>query len=723
MNDLARGALSAAVFASALILAAAPSSAERVVTNPATFVPEKQTVTKMVPGQAAVRDKKGKILKAAKPATFIAINPPGGPTYDLDIVYTHSTLYNPNTGRDDAVNLRSYASDHVSPGAAYVAPTIETNPGETVTLNVTNSLPSPDPSCNVTNVNIPHCFNTTNVHTHGLWISPSGNSDNVLLELPPSPKPFKYEFNIPGDHPAGTFWYHPHNHGSTALQVSSGMVGALIIRGSRLPSAQKNGDIDTLLYNPDNKPFTERVLVLQQIQYACVDAQGRIKVHYKLDEHGQPIINPQTNKYIVTDWYCDTGDTGGIEFYFDKTPPLPNPAGGPYGFGPGNWSSSGRFTSINGLVLPTFEAKAGDIERWRMIHAGVRDTITPQFFRVKAGKKLDLDHVEADQEDEIIAEDCDTMPIPYGVIAYDGLTASSIDFEPQTVLQPGYRADALVVFPQAGDYCVVNAQVTAASSVSREAAATRLLGVVHATGTARVSDVHAHVTRALVGAARQFMPPNMAQEVAGNVANDSLKNFTPHPTIAPGDVTGKQFLTFNIASNPTIFQVGKKPWDAPDQDLQPYDPKRMDRTLKLGDVDQWEMRSLLASHPFHIHVNPFQIVEILDPDNNDVSGPNANDSYGIPAGQPPDPQYRGLKDQWKDSIWIKNAGGKPYKIVVRTRYERYPGKFVLHCHILDHEDQGMMENVEIVQGTGMEMGDPHGGGMKSEDMKMDGNLP
>lgn len=36
-----------------------------------------------------------------------------------------------------------------------------------------------------------------------------------------------------------------------------------------------------------------------------------------------------------------------------------------------------------------------------------------------------------------------------------------------------------------------------------------------------------------------------------------------------------------------------------------------------------------------------------------------------------------------------------YRIFIRTRYERYIGEFVLHCHILDHEDQGMMQNVSI----------------------------
>lgn len=45
--------------------------------------------------------------------------------------------------------------------------------------------------------------------------------------------------------------------------------------------------------------------------------------------------------------------------------------------------------------------------------------------------------------------------------------------------------------------------------------------------------------------------------------------------------------------------------------------------------------------------------------------------------------------------------GEIYTIVVRTRYQRYIGEFVLHCHILDHEDQGMMQNVSIVIPNGV----------------------
>ena len=48
---------------------------------------------------------------------------------------------------------------------------------------------------------------------------------------------------------------------------------------------------------------------------------------------------------------------------------------------------------------------------------------------------------------------------------------------------------------------------------------------------------------------------------------------------------------------------------------------------------------------------------------------------------------------WKDTLFVTTT--EP--IVIRTRYEDFDGAFVLHCHILDHEDQGMMQGVEIVR--------------------------
>ncbi|MCZ4093457.1 multicopper oxidase domain-containing protein [Sinorhizobium psoraleae] len=247
----------------------------------------------------------------------------GEAVIELDIDFTESKIYNPATDQYDLVRLRSYrdTKQAAPPKIPFVAPTIEIIPGETVRLTLHNKLPVANQNCPAPDgdVNTPHCFNRTNLHSHGLWVSPSGNGDNVLISINPGVD-FQYEYNVPPDHPAGTFWYHPHLHGSTAIQVSSGMAGLLIIRGSRLPTPMSPGDIDTLLKEPTGAPFAERLVLLQQVQYACRDANGKIEVDAR-------------NAY-----FCKPGEVGGIDGY-DQ-------------FGPNSWLRSGRYTSINGEVLP-----------------------------------------------------------------------------------------------------------------------------------------------------------------------------------------------------------------------------------------------------------------------------------------------------------------------------------------------------------------------------------
>ncbi|EKU98476.1 putative multicopper oxidase [Leptolyngbya sp. PCC 7375] len=600
--------------------------------------------------------------EAIAPLTLQAAPTTGGSKeFDLNIQYTNSKLYNPATETYDKVRLRSYVGTDTDPNQPYVAPVIEVEPGDTVRVNLNNQLPT-DASCTKPpkDINNPHCFNGTNLHTHGLWISPTGNSDNVLLSINPDVK-FQYEYNLPPDHPAGTFWYHPHRHGSTALQVSSGMAGALIVRGDRLPSVTANGDIDTLLKRPNGTEMPERILVLQQIQYYCSDPS-----------------NP---------WNCPPDDTGVIESYNN--------------FGPGSWAQSGRYTSINGSILPTFSAKAGEIERWRLIHAGVRDTISLEFRKLKDDASL-INALSVAEADRYIGENCTGDPIPYHVIADDGLTRAQAWETKLTTLQPGYRNDALVVFPELGQYCVIDTAAPAPGNVSREATSRQLLGTVAVqTGEEITPDsIHEYLTKQLILAARHNMPTSVKQKVVNDLNNDlKLTKFIPHLDIDSTEVTGKQELAFNIdvTSNPAKFEVSNSIGTG--YDPLPYDPKRIDRNLTLSGVDEWILESRFVSHPFHIHVNPFQIVKILDPNGKDVSLPEATDGN--------DPQYVGLKGVWKDTLWIK--GPTPptqypdgvYTIVARTRYQRYIGEFVLHCHILDHEDQGMMQNIDIVLPDGL----------------------
>jgi suppressor of ftsI len=77
----------------------------------------------------------------------------------------------------------------------------------------------------------------TNLHTHGFHVSPEGNSDNIFLRIEPHTK-FTYEYNIPQDMSAGSYWYHPHLHPSVERQIFGGLAGAIVEEGGldRLPA-------------------------------------------------------------------------------------------------------------------------------------------------------------------------------------------------------------------------------------------------------------------------------------------------------------------------------------------------------------------------------------------------------------------------------------------------------------------------------------------------------
>ncbi len=585
--------------------------------------------------------------------------------FNLNIKETPGEIFNPSTGEFDKVLLRAYRGGNDDPNAPFVAPTIMIVPGDTVRVNLNNQLNDNDPSCkHIDDVNKPHCFNSTNLHSHGLWISPAGNSDNVLIKIDPKVN-FTYEWNIPVDHPAGTFWYHPHLHGSTALQVSSGMAGALIIKGDRTPSKKKNGDIDTLLRQANGAVFPERVVLLQQIQYACRTPDGKIK------------------KSLDGQWLCEPGDVGTIEGY-DQ-------------FGPDKWPDSGRYTTINGRVMPRIESQVGQIERWRLINAGVHETIKLSFRKAIGGS---ADMLSASffaaaslaEKSEFIDANCSGPQATQLSLAMDGLTRSRIVEQKQGTLQPGYREDLLMVFPENGIYCIID-EAASKGTVNGNDNPQKILGFVKVIGEQKnIDNVAYYVGQRLIASARLFMPVDVRKSIIKNLRKKlGLARFVDHQSIAANEVTGHQTLAFNIAAGEGIdtrFEVGNLDDKGQPDDLSPYDPDRVDRDLVLGGVDEWTLKSFFNSadstggHPFHIHVNPFQIISIKDKDGKEVSGYEPGNTS----------QYARLQGVWKDTLFID---AENYTIVTRTRYQRYIGEYVLHCHILDHEDQGMMQNVSI----------------------------
>lgn len=121
-------------------------------------------------------------------------------------------------------------------------PTLRVRPGDELAVRLTNRLDEP-----------------TNLHTHGLRVSPERNSDNPFLRIDPGTS-FDYRYRIPADHPTGTFWYHPHAHGNVADQVFGGLFGALLV-----DPAPGEG--------PDLSMVDDRVLLISDITF---DPAGRV---------------------------------------------------------------------------------------------------------------------------------------------------------------------------------------------------------------------------------------------------------------------------------------------------------------------------------------------------------------------------------------------------------------------------------------------------------------
>jgi len=90
-----------------------------------------------------------------------------------------------------------------------VGPTLVIHAGDHLTINLVNNLKQ-----------------ATSLHTHGLHVSP--DQDNPFLMVEPG-QSLAYNYDIPKNQQAGTFWYHPHMHGLTAEQVASGLSGAIIV--------------------------------------------------------------------------------------------------------------------------------------------------------------------------------------------------------------------------------------------------------------------------------------------------------------------------------------------------------------------------------------------------------------------------------------------------------------------------------------------------------------
>lgn len=140
-------------------------------------------------------------------------------------------------------------------GCSIVGPTIILRPGDIFTLTLVNKLGDETDESIGQTMNTIHYPNTTNVHTHGLHISP--REDDIFQVVAPGDN-FTYTYQIPIDHAPGLHWYHAHHHGATTLQVANGLVGALEV----LPSQSAN--IPPSITEADSRILVTTIIGMKQ---------------------------------------------------------------------------------------------------------------------------------------------------------------------------------------------------------------------------------------------------------------------------------------------------------------------------------------------------------------------------------------------------------------------------------------------------------------------------
>jgi FtsP/CotA-like multicopper oxidase with cupredoxin domain len=393
-------------------------------------------------------------------------------------------------------------------------PTLRLHPGDRLQVRLVNRLDAP-----------------TNLHVHGLVVSPEGNGDNVFVTVQPG-ESFDYDYRLPDDHPPGVYWYHPHHHGMVADQVFGGLYGAIVVEDA------------------EELPVTrERVLVVSDI---TLDRAGRLQ-------------QPSSMARML--------------------------------------GREGELVLVNGQAQPTFAARPGERERWRIVNA-----CAARYVRLRLdGQQLDL-----------LGLDSGRFAEPRRV--------------EEVVLATGNRADLLVT-------------ATAGSSTLEALGVDR--GGMGGMGAAVSGDAGPLATFRVTGAAASGLPPLPARP-------------------QPRDLRGVE----PAARRRLILAMGMGPGMGPGGmsftiDGRAFDPDRVDHTVAVGTVEEWTIvNTSPMDHPMHMHVWPMQIV--------------------AEAGRP-------VEDvDWRDVVNIPARS----EVTVRIAFDRFGGRTVYHCHILDHEDNGMMGVIE-----------------------------
>jgi suppressor of ftsI len=535
-------------------------------------------------------------------------------------------------------NIGGYSLHTRTYNGATAGPTLTASPGSTLVVTINNQLPPNPPqpvpvghahsvptyrsmddlmmrrpsgralaTAPIDPMNNPNHFNTTNLHVHGIQTVPhlfnpvgTANPMAEMIAIEPGQQ-FTYSFPIPPDHPGGLFWYHPHHHGSTDVQVSGGMAGLIVVPGP----------IDQV---PEIAAARQIFMVIQTLNVNPA-ASGAANAY----EYEPVPYSSAANGY--------TGQTTYTMFTVNGQGVL--------------WVNNNSLNNMNvagtPLALPQFTMQPGEVVRLRLLQ-GTNNWYLPL---VLPGMKCYL-----------LANDGVNLPAPVPL---------TLDFT-GTVTQFNLNAGINVLSTSSGNRIEMLIQApTTPGTYTLSAAAQNGVGLTSAAF-------------------------NLAQfVVTGTPVTMSIPATLPAPTrdapIADSEVIIRRTIVFHQSTNqPAGFDTVLTGFYPYINDSL-YDEMAINYSPLLGSAEEWTIiNGTTCAHPFHIHVNSFQLMEI-----NGVPQPQPNfwDTFTVPPAQ---------------AVYPNNVfdGLTPVgSIKIRIRFKEWTGKSVFHCHILNHEDTGMMNNILI----------------------------
>jgi len=604
-------------------------------------------------------------------------------------------------------------------------------------------------------------FDSTDLHLHGMEVVPhlfypmgtsDPNSDYITIDpdahqhlvdpatgerMAQTTQCHCYAFTVADTNAIGTFMYHVHRHGATAYQTWSGMGGVLnVVPPASTPKA---AGVDEW-----SVPKAEAAEVKQQQQQQQQQPQSSRRLRgtkeqekqeeqlEQLRQEEQSEIQRQ-HEHNFDSWCADRG-IGNDKFFFLWDPPLQNttvgtataPVMATQGYSEAGGNKNMELTPwlVNDDYQPRFDFEAGKYERIRIACFSAGNTCAFEIRKALKGASAATGNYTRHP----------FLHVGSDAFAFD--RAFAVD---QFHMGPGQREDILVKLDQAGDdgreyeYTVWSAFAAnggwqprlAPGPVRKVTGPGGKTGEVYeqlvATFAVTAGAPSASAAAVAIDEAKLFVPYDYAAPLAGGIppGRPQAKD------IRPEEITRTRFATFDKGAKKGV--VPYEQWEVSQKMYQ------LDRTSNVvaakGDgtaVEEWIIFNTSPMvHPFHIHVNPFQVVDVVTSDattnsgrwmagEGNAPGQHFHASTVTNQGVSVDP-YTGARSsqmRWRDTIFVPPGGSVRLWMRFDARNPLrenadggvdpgsvFTGKTVYHCHFLTHEDAGMIENFMLTDGS------------------------